>query len=69
MRNVRNLALASGAVIALAFGGIALAQETKQPETAKPETTKPEAQKHEHRGQHGGMHGHGGEKHEHGERC
>jgi hypothetical protein len=66
MRNVRNLALASGAVIALAFGGIALAQETKQPETtAKPE----QGQKHEHRGQHGGMHGHGGEKHEHGERC
>jgi hypothetical protein len=37
MRNVRNLALASGAVIALAFGGVALAQETKQPQ-----------QKHEH---------------------
>ena len=67
MRNVRNLALASGAVIALAFGGIALAQETKQPETAKPETTKPEAQKHEHRGEH--QHRHDGEKHAHGEGC
>lgn len=37
MRNARNLALASGAAIALALGGAALAQETKQPE-----------QKHEH---------------------
>ena len=31
MRNVRNLALASGAAVALALGGLASAQETKQP--------------------------------------
>jgi len=59
MKTVRNIALASGAALALALGGVALAQETKQPET----TAQPEAQKHEHRGEHRG--GHGGE-HRHG---
>ena len=32
MKTVRNIALASGAALALVLGGAALAQETKQPE-------------------------------------